>query len=137
MGAATGPFGFIMRRTAHSQPYFDSIEGPSVYPAFHVMAGLVRGCGKRLIEVRTSSPGRAAALAWREGDRVVLWLANLTAKPLALHVTGLGDVGRRLSLVDATSFEHATLAPDALEALARPFEGEALTLDAYAAARID
>jgi hypothetical protein len=137
MGAATGPFGFIQRRTAHSQPYFGSIEGPSVYPAFHVMAGLVRGCGRRLIEVRISSPGRAAALAWREGGRVVLWLANLTAEPLAFHVTGLGDVSRRLSVIDAASFEQATLAPEALDALARPFEGEALTLDAYAAVRID
>ncbi len=41
MGAATGPLGFVHHRAAdRPQPYFDSIDGPAVYPAFHVMAGL-------------------------------------------------------------------------------------------------
>ena len=137
MGASTGPFGFIHRRAAHPQPYFGSIEGPSVYPAFHVVAGLRSGCGKQLIDVRISSPGRAAAIAWREGGRVVLWLANLSAEPLPLRVAGLGGVGRRLSVIDAASYEQATSTLDVLEALGRDLPGDVLTLDAYAIARID
>ena len=137
MGAVTGPLGFIYRRADYAEPNFDSIDGPSVYPAFHVMAGLARGCGRRLAEVRMSPAGRAAALAWREGDRVVLWLANLTAEPLELRIGGLGESGRRLSVIDASAFEQAVRSTGALDALSRPFEGMELTLDAYAAARID
>ena len=69
MGAVTGPLGFIHRRANSSVPFFGSIDGPSVYPAFHVMAGLARGRGRSLVEARVSPPGRAAALAWREGER--------------------------------------------------------------------
>ena len=58
MGAATGPLGFIHHRAAdRPQPYFDSIDGPAVYPAFHVMAGLGRGGGLHLVEVKLSEPG--------------------------------------------------------------------------------
>ena len=40
LGAPTGPFGHIYRRTDFAQPYFDGLDGPAVYPAFHVVAGL-------------------------------------------------------------------------------------------------
>ena len=137
MGAVSGPLGFIHRRADHAQPYFESIDGPSVYPAFHVMAGLGRGSGRRLVETHASPPGRAAALAWRDGERVILWLANLTAEPQTLRIAGLDGSGRQVSVIDAASFEQAVCAPDALDALARPFVGAELTLDAYAAAQID
>ena len=39
-GAPTGPFGHIHRRPDYAQPYFDALDGPAVYPAFHVVAGL-------------------------------------------------------------------------------------------------
>ncbi|SEF06682.1 hypothetical protein SAMN05519104_8249 [Rhizobiales bacterium GAS188] len=137
MGAATGPFGFIHRPADHAQPHFDAIDGPAVYPAFHIMAGLARGCGRPLVEARVSQGSRVAALAWREGDRRVLWLANLTAEPLALRIAGLPKRGHRLSLIDSAAFKLATREPDALDSLARPLAGEELTLDAYAVARID
>ena len=90
MGAAAGPLGFIHHRAAdHPQPYFDSLDGHAVYPAFHVMAGLGRGGGHRLVETRSSEPRRAAGLAWREDARSVLWLANLTAEPLTIRMGGL------------------------------------------------
>ena len=96
IGAATGPLGFIYRRAGYPQPYFDSIGGSPVYPAFHVMAGLARGRGRRLVEARVSQPGSAAALAWSDGDRTILWLANLTAEPLKVQIEGLGDEARRV-----------------------------------------
>jgi D-apionolactonase len=137
VGAVTGPLGFIHRRADQGAPYFDAIDRPAVYPAFHVMAGLARGRGRRLIETRVSPAGRAAALAWRDGDRVVVWLANLTAEPLALRIAGWEQTGRRITIIDADSFEEAVRTTEALDALARSFEGKDLTLDAYAVARID
>jgi D-apionolactonase len=137
IGAATGPFGFIHRRGDPTVPYFDAIDGPVVYPAFHVLAGLAHGSGRTLIETRLSQVGRAAALAWRENGRSVQWLANLTAEPLSLRIGGLAGANRRLCVIDAAAFEQATMTPDALDVLARPFAGESLTLDAYATALID
>jgi hypothetical protein len=137
MGAAAGPLGFVHRRGSHQTPYFDSIEGPAVYPAFHNMAGLARGRGRPLVEARVASGGSTAALAWREGERIVLWLANLTAETLNLRAERLRNKEPRLSVVDAAVFEQAARKADALDALARPMDGAETTLDAYAAARID
>jgi hypothetical protein len=136
MGAATGPFGFIHRRDDHPQPYFDSIDTPTIYPGYHVMAGLARGCGHRLVETRPSQARTVASLAWCEGERRVLWLANLTSDAVPLRIVGLREGGHQLSVIDAENFEHATREPDALEALARPFAGQQLELDAYAVARV-
>jgi hypothetical protein len=136
MGAATGPFGFIWRRGEYVQPYFDSLGGPLVYPAFHVLAGLAGGVGRQLVEARPSENGRAAALAWREDGDVVLWIANLTAEPLTLRITGVATAPRRASILDAASFGIAVRNPHALDELSRALAGEKLTLDAYAVARI-
>jgi hypothetical protein len=135
IGAATGPFGFIHRSAEHHQPYFDSIDVPAVYPAFHVMAGLTKGCGRQLVEASISPPGRIAALAWREADRFVLWVANLTPEPQALRIIGLNEARPRVTRIDAESFAHAVRDPRMLDSHARLHSGE-LELDAYAVARI-
>ncbi len=77
------------------------------------------------------------ALAWRDGDRRVLWLANLTAEAVTLRLVGLAEAGRHLSVIDAAAFERAAIDPDALDRLARPLAAASLTLDAYGVARID
>ena len=135
IGAATGPFGFIHRSAEHPQPHFDSLEEPAVYPAFHVMAGLAKGCARQLVEVSVSPPGHIAALAWREADHCVLWVANLTPEPVAVRIQGLSGASPTLTLIDAASFEQAVRDPRTLESMARPHAGE-LELDAYAVARI-
>jgi hypothetical protein len=101
------------------------------------MVGLARGGGQRLVEARTSPAGGAVALAWTDGERTILWVANLTAEPLKLGIEGLAEHDRRLSVIDASVFEQVVRNPDALDALARPFEGKVLRLDAYATARLD
>jgi hypothetical protein len=135
IGAPTGPFGFIYRSAEHRQPYFDSVSEPAVYPAFHVMAGLAKGCGRQLVETKVSPGGRIATLAWREGDRCVLWVGNLTPEPQPLRIAGLGEARLSLSLIDAAGFERAIRDPHALEKLAQPLAVE-FELDAYAVARI-
>ena len=138
LGATTGPLGFIHHRSAdHPQPYFDSLDGQALYPAFHVMAGLARGGGHHLVETKLSEPGKVAALAWREDTRIVLWLANLAAEPLTIRMAGLQDARLQASVLDSSSFEKAVVSSDALEELRHPLEEAELNLDAYAVARIE
>ena len=135
-GAPTGPFGFIHRRADYAQPYFDTLEGPGVYPAFHVLAGLTRGSGRPLLDATVSRPGVTAALAWRESGRDVLWLANLTASPVQIMLEGVPAGTARMAVLDAESFIQATRDPDALDAVAVAAPAGAICLDAYAVARI-
>ncbi len=137
LGAPTGPFGFIYRRTADLQPYFDGLQGPAVYPAFHVMAGLAPEAGRMMIETTTSRPSAVAALAFGAGGRTVAWLANLTAQELTVALPGVPMGEGRAAVLDATSFARTTTDPDALDALAQPFVGGRVVLDAYAVARIE
>ena len=137
MGATTGPLGCIHQPGNAASPYFDSIKGPTFYPAFHVLSGLSRGRGLPLIEASASEPGRVAALAWREGARIVLWLANLTAEPLTVPVTGIEDARLQASLLDVSGFEQAATSMHALDWLKRPLEEAKLNLDAYAVARVE
>jgi D-apionolactonase len=138
MGATSGPLGFIHHPSAaHPQPCFDSLDGCPVYPAFHVMAGLALGGGHRLIEAKSSEPHRAAAFAWRQGARSVLWLANLTAEPLTIRLGGMAEPRLQASVLDSSAFETAVASLDALESLRRPLEAAELNLDAYAVARVE
>jgi hypothetical protein len=138
MGAATGPLGFIYHHGAdRPQLYFDSINGPAVYPAFHVMAGLGRGGGHHLVEMKLSEPSKVAALAWREGARVVLWLANLTAEPRTIRMAGFEDARLKASVLDSSAFEKAVVSLDALDVLKSTLKDPELNLDAYAVARVE
>ncbi len=137
LGATTGPLGFIHRRGGAASPYFDSVDRPAIYPAFHVMAGLARSGGRHLVETRSSEPRRMAALAWREGARVLLWLANLAADPLTIGIKGLERARPQASILDESAFEQAVASADVLDALRRPLEGAELKLDGYAIARVE
>jgi hypothetical protein len=132
LGATTGPLGFVHRQGGAASP-----NGPAFHPAFHVLSGLSRGRGLPLIEARASEPRRVAALAWREGARIVLWLANLTAEPQAIRVTSIEDMRLQASLLDASCFEQAAASADALDSMKRPLEDAKLNLDAYAVARVE
>ena len=138
LGAATGPLGFIHHRSANRpQLYFDFLDGHAVYPAFHVLAGLARGGGHHLIEAKSSEPRKVATLAWREDTRLVLWLANLTAKPLTIRLGGFDDARRQASILDSAAFEKVVASLDALDAFKHPLEATELNLDAYAVARVE
>jgi D-apionolactonase len=137
LGAPTGPFGFIYRRTADPQPYFDALQGPAVYPAFHVMAGLASHSGRPTIEATSSRPGAVAALAHDVDGRAIAWLANLTAQKLTVALDGLPKGERRVAVMDAASFARVTTDPGALDALRQTLVGDRVVLDAYAVARIE
>jgi hypothetical protein len=136
IGASTGPFGFIYRRTDYPQPYFDDLSGAVVYPAFHVFDGLADGSGRPMIEARSSRPETVEVLAHRADGYRVLWLANLTARNVAVNLAGLPEKGLQAAVIDAESFERATTDPEALDAVGRAFAGGSLALGPYAVARI-
>jgi hypothetical protein len=137
-GATTGPLGLIHHRSANRpDPYFDSLDGPAVYPAFLVRAGLARGFGHHLIETKSSEPRKAAALAWREGARSVLWLANLTAEPMTIRLDGVNERQLQASALDSSAFEKAVASLDWLGAYKHPLEATELKLDAYVVARVE
>jgi hypothetical protein len=138
IGALVGPLGFVHYYAAgHSRSYFHSIDGIALYPAFHVMAGLARGVGRHLVGTPSSEPRKVARLAWREGTHTVLWLANLTADPLTIRMSGFEDAPLQASVLDSSAFEQAVARLDTLVALRRPLEEPELNLDAYAVARVE
>jgi D-apionolactonase len=136
-GAPTGPFGFIYRRADYAQPWFDQGDAASVYPAFHVLAGLTAGSDRPLLATEVSRPDVIEALGWREKGRNLLWVTNLTAVPVEITLKGPSPATARGAVLDARSFVRATRDPQVLDALAAPLASDRIRLDAYAVARID
>jgi len=136
MGAPTGPFGHIYRRQDHAQPYFDEADSQTVYPSFHVVAGLAPHSGARLVGTSLSRKGIVEALAIVAGGRATLWLANLTAEPVTVDLPATAVEGARLATLDAGSFESASVNPDFLGAAGQSLDGQSVALDAYAVASI-
>jgi hypothetical protein len=136
LGAPTGPFGFIYRRTDYPQPYFDDLKDSALYPAFHVVAGLARDSGRLMIEARSSRPGTVEVLAHRADGHGVVWLANLTARTVAVNLAGLPGNAARAAVIDTKSFERTTTDPEALDAIGRDLADASLALGPYAVARI-
>ncbi|HVY04872.1 MAG TPA: hypothetical protein VHB46_02745 [Burkholderiales bacterium] len=88
MGSTTGPLGVIHRKAEHKQPWYDDLRGPAVFPAYHVIAGLSRGAGQKLVAAESSDPAKIQALAYRGKGGTSLWLANLTAEKQAVNLSG-------------------------------------------------
>jgi D-apionolactonase len=137
LGAPTGPFGHISRKTDFVQPYFDALSDVAVYPGYHVMAGLTRLAGAPLLSTRLSRKGAVDALAVQDGGKTVLWLANLTPSTVEVSLLPGNSGGVRITILDADSFERMTTAPDYLDSAARDLDKGTVSLDAYAVARIE
>ncbi len=135
MGAPTGPLGFIHRRCDDAQPWFDELSTPAVYPAFHVMSGVSRAARAQLVDAECSDPATVQCLAYRNGGGTVLWLANLSARPQSVTLSGAGSRAGGMigTVLDEASFELATTDPRAFQRSHRPM-GPKLTLEAYAVA---
>ena len=107
LGAATGPAGMIYRRANYAQPYFDEAGAPTVYPLYHVVAGLAAASGSKVIAAKSAAPGKVAALAVRGKSGATLWLANLTGETQTAKVSGFTG-GAQLHMLDEGSFVAAT-----------------------------
>ena len=134
-GAPTGPLGFIHRRGDTSAPYYDDISGITVYPAYHVLAGLARASGRMRVEATTSDNAALSCLAYRTNGATLLWLANITPQKQTVRVAhGGGDaVG---IVLDESTFAQATTDPFGFQGNPRPVNTARLSLGAYAVALI-
>ncbi len=110
MGAPTGPLGIIHRRAEHQQPWYDQLSGPAVFPAFHVISGLTRGAGKKMVDADSSDATKVQCLAYQGKGGTTLWLANLTAEDQSVKLSGTtGAIFG--TMLDEDSFIRATTDP--------------------------
>ena len=116
-------------------PYYDALGRTAVYPAYHVVAGLTRAAGARLVAATCSDDARVRCLAYRATGATLLWLANMTAReqPVSVVHAGAGPFG---IVLDETSFEQATTEPAAFQAGVKSLATTRLALRAYAVALI-
>ena len=103
--------GHIYRRLDFEQPWFDQQPEATVYPGFHVIAGLARLSGEPMLATDVSASGRIEAIAVRREAGMTLWLANLTADPVEVKLPTQIEPGSRLVMLDAEAFERLTTQP--------------------------
>jgi hypothetical protein len=130
IGAPTGPLGIIYRKTDYRQPWFDDLQGAAVYPVFHVISGITRGAGRKLVAATCSDNQKVEVLAYRGNGGATLWLANLTADEQKVRIGGAPGTVFGTSL-DEDSFESAATDPRGFQKNWKPMTGT-VTLKPYA-----
>jgi hypothetical protein len=132
MGAPTGPLGITYRKADHKQPWYDQLSGPAVFPVYHVIAGLTRGAGQKLVAAASSDNQKVECLAYRGKGGTTLWLANLTAGEQQVRIAGANGALFG-AMLDEESFVHATTDPRGFQKSWKPMKN-AVTLKPYAVA---
>ena len=132
MGAPTGPLGIIYRKTEDKQPWYDQLSGPAVFPVYHVIAGLTRGAGQKLVAATSSDNQKVECLAYRGKSGTTLWLANLTAEVQNVRISG-AEGALFGSTLDEDSFAIATTDPRSFQKSWKAMNS-AVTLKPYAVA---
>ena len=134
MGAPTGPLGMIYRSDTHRQPWYDELGAPAVFPAYHVVSGLARGAGQKLVSAESSNVAKVQCIAYRAKAGTSLWIANLTAQAQQVELSGAhGSLFG--AFLDEDSFVAATTAPLMFQQNWKAL-GSSLTLKPYAVAII-
>ena len=139
MAAPTGPLGVIYSRQAdQAQPWFDnlsaSMTGHTVYPVFHTLASLNCASGHKLLNISNSDSQRLASLGWQEKEGKRILLANLSAQPLKIDLSGLGKKAC-VGVLDEQSFVQASTDSHAFRLASHWLDSKkGLTLGAYAVA---
>ena len=128
MGAATGPFGVISAPGEDPDPWYDG-KG-RLYPTFHILRGLARLSGAKLVQFGLPASGPVTAIAAQTADGVEMWVANTGPDPTHVAVSGACQA----ATLDVSSFAVAANAPDHFDTLAE--HDGTLTLDGFAVARI-
>lgn len=106
---------------------FAVAQAGEYWPVFHVLRGLNLGRGKTAMRVTASSPD-IAVLAWRDGARAHVWVANLTPVEQRVEMPDACVLG--IKLLDAQScaaglhdpgLVHHSFAPDAVLPVLSPY----------------
>ena len=134
MGAPTGPLGIIYCKADHKQPWYDQLSGPAVFPAYHVISGLTRGAGQKLVDTDSSDSAKVQTLAYKGRGGTTLWLANVTAENQSVKLSGAKGAIFGTTL-DEDSFVSATTDPRGFQQSWKAMK-DALTLKPYAVAVI-
>ena len=135
IASATGSQGLIYRKMDQVQPWYDRANA-SVYPTYHVLAGLAPASGARRLETISAAPSQVAALAYQTKRSKVLWLANLTAEMRKVKIDGIPGASQ-VSVINEASFAAAAKEPAFLERAGEKFRKiSSLDLGAYAVTRI-
>ncbi|HEY7760412.1 MAG TPA: hypothetical protein VIA64_13420 [Burkholderiales bacterium] len=135
LGAPTGPLGIIYRKTDYKQPYYDGLGRDAVYPAFHVITGLTRAAGARLVSATSSDHASVRCLAYRAKGATLLWLANMTAGDQTVTVAHQGASLFGVVL-DESTFGKATADPRGFQRSWTALSAAKLKLSAYAIATL-
>lgn len=136
LSAPTGPFGIVWRKADWHQPWFDEHGSEStVFPVYHVVAGLASRAGATVNVVACSDPATLAVVAIdaREGRDV--WLANLTPGRQTVNLGGIAGASV-IERLDVETFESCCSGPDGFSATAERCNGSSVSLDPYAVLRI-
>ena len=134
VGTPTGPLGIIYRKTDYPQPYYDQLSGPAVYPVYHVVSGLTRGAGRKLVYAESTDAAKVQCLAYRGEGGTTLWVANLTAQDQTVAIHGAKGTVYGNTL-DEQSLASATTDPRGFQATYRMVKDPAkLKLQPYAVA---
>jgi hypothetical protein len=112
LGSVTGAQGLIYRKSSYVQPGFDGSDA-SVYPAYHILAGLGRASGARHIETEIGASGKIATLAHQSKAGPVLWLANLTGVRQSVKISGFKGAAQ-IHVLEEKNFDSHTRRPDYL-----------------------
>ena len=134
IGASTGPLGIIYRKGEHAQPYFDQAKETCVFPSFHVISGLTRAAGRKIVSSTSSNTSEVECIAYKERKGTLIWLINLTADEQTVSLSGHGTGAKFIGMLDETSFEQATTDPRGFQSRCKPLEANTVKLKAYAVA---
>lgn len=119
---------------------FPSTPG-MVFPVYHVFADLADLKTAELIECTSTNPLRIQGLAFSDGGRLRMLIANLTPEEQDCAIKGVGGNGAQVRTLEANTFSHATAQPLQFRSQLSwtPLTGSTLTLTLapYSVTRID
>ena len=134
LAAPSGPLGIMYRKTDYSQPWYDGTSSAAVYPVYHVISGLTRGAGQKLVAAESSDTAKVKCLAYRSKAGTTLWIANLTADEQTVSISGAKGPAFG-TMIDEHSFAKATTDPAGFQSAYKPItDVSKLKLKAYAVA---
>ena len=134
VGAPTGPLGLIYRKTDTKQPYYDELGASAVYPVFHVVSGLTRASGHKLVSANSSDSAAIKCLAYKVKGATIVWIANVTASDQPVVVTGHNGGAFFAGVLDEDSFDKATTDPRGFQGAWKQIRDGKLRLKPYAVA---
>jgi hypothetical protein len=135
IGSTTGPLGVIHRKFDGMQPYFNSLKGPSVYPAYHVATALMNSTGKRIVDIENSNEKSVFSFALQDKNGgITLWIGNLTSETQSVTIQN-AKRSLRGNILDESSFIRATQNPLQFQKQIKDL-GNKIRLKPYAVATI-